>query len=400
MATKILWVVPRPFLPVCDGASKANHALLMPFLRNSLKVNEINIDLLLFGFNEDLKTFNPEVYKSNYRIVNLFLLKKERFHKGLSFIFQVLFNFLFSKNPITADFFNLKINKKNLERVFKNKYDYILLEGPHPYNALKNYLDQDQKIIYRSHNVEYKLWENSGNNLLKKIIIKLQYKRMKDFELGLVERSSFVLCISDEDQKIYEESLDIIPKTADKIQYFPMAIDFKKNQKVKEDVDSLNILFLGKLDWQPNSEGLRWFFDDVYPLLDNSIQVKIVGKGDFPRHLYTFDNVQFLGFVENLDTVFDWCDVSIIPILSGSGTRIKVLDALAAGSPILSTVFGVQGSGVTSDHAFLEDQAEEWASLLNNWPYERAFEMVKFGQKELSGLYGIQRGIDFFSNLK
>jgi glycosyltransferase involved in cell wall biosynthesis len=382
---KILWVIPRSFLPVSDGASKANKALLDSFF--SLELSE-DFDVTLLFFSEELKKEAPllEKYKEVYPVEDVVICRKKTLAKGMGRIFQVLVNFTQS-SALTPSFFDLTENRDKLSKLKDKSFDYIFFDGLHPFCGLR-YMISDEKIIYRSHNVEYRLWDILSENFLKRFLLKYQGKKIKALESELVSSSVKVWTISEEDRSTYVADFKI--SDDDKVKFLPMSQNFNKvSDRLLDKNNSFQFLFVGKLDWYPNTEGLIWLLEKVVPFLSKNISVKIVGKGDFPKEKYLdLSNVEFLGYVEDLDLLYRESDASLTPIFSGSGTRIKVIEALAQGTPIVSSEFAVQGSGMTKSHCFQSDQPNEWINLLNNWDRQNARKMVVKAQADLAKIYG------------
>lgn len=397
---KILWAVPRSFLPICDGASKANAALLESFFSNTNPfIENFEVTLLIFISNIgdiDISLLKKK-YLEAYPIHDVVFVQKKLLGTGLKRIFQVLRN-LFSRDPATASFFNLSENRKVLHHLSQSSFDYVLIDGLHTYCGLKD-IFKTSSFIYRSHNVEYDLWNIDDATVVTRIILKTQSKKMKRLEYDLISKARATWTISNVDRSTYISDLHLSEKYINKIDSLPMALPFNKRHPAKSS-SSLNFLFVGKLDWHPNFEGLMWFLKEVAPSLNDDITISIVGRGDFPSSDFdSLEHVKFLGFVEDLDLLYQEHDACLIPIFSGSGTRIKVIEALASGTPILTTSFGIQGSAMESTHCLISDEAEKWISYLNNWNREVACEKAQKAQHDLESLYGLKSVGEKFKNL-
>jgi polysaccharide biosynthesis protein PslH len=132
------------------------------------------------------------------------------------------------------------------------------------------------------------------------------------------------------------------------------------------------IFYVGDLSWPPNAQGIRWFCDEVWPLLSRlrpGARVEILGRGTGSGLRRLVRNpptgVAFLG--EGGDTRSFWARaaVSVVPLLAGGGTRLKILEAAACGVPVVSTPVGAEGLDlVPGSEILLADRADEFASAV------------------------------------
>jgi glycosyltransferase involved in cell wall biosynthesis len=130
-----------------------------------------------------------------------------------------------------------------------------------------------------------------------------------------------------------------------------------------------NILFCGSLDYYPNEEGLIWFYDQVFPLIKKAIPdvvLTLVGssvKNERNQKLWNDSSVQIIGRVVSLQPFYYQAGVCIAPLLSGSGTRLKILEAMSFGNPVVSTSVGASGIEAENDnHILLADDPNAFAN--------------------------------------
>ena len=131
------------------------------------------------------------------------------------------------------------------------------------------------------------------------------------------------------------------------------------------------LLFCGALNYQPNRRGLEWFYRAIWPLIrveDQEIRLSIVGYGAEPKDfsaLRADSAVDFIGEVENVVPQYHQTSVSIVPLLEGSGTRVKILEAMALGSPVVSTSIGAEGISLDfGREILLADEPREFAKAV------------------------------------
>ncbi len=136
------------------------------------------------------------------------------------------------------------------------------------------------------------------------------------------------------------------------------------------------ILFVGKLDYLPNTDAVLWYLKEIHPLLRQAkgegIVFRIVGY-NCPAPIRAWDGrngVEVCGYVRDLAEAYGRASLAIVPLRAGSGTRLKILEAFAYGRPVVSTTIGAEGLAVTSGKDLLladtpEDFAEACLKVLN-----------------------------------
>lgn len=131
------------------------------------------------------------------------------------------------------------------------------------------------------------------------------------------------------------------------------------------------ILFCGSLDWPPNKEGLLWFYSTVWPLIQKEIpstRLNIVGRRADKELIDSFQNdrtVNFIGYVSDVKPYYKQSGIAIAPLHAGSGTRLKILEAMSLGNPIVSTRLGAQGIDAADGESILyADNSEEFATAV------------------------------------
>jgi polysaccharide biosynthesis protein PslH len=224
------------------------------------------------------------------------------------------------------------------------------------------------KLAIREHNVESTILERyyrSQKKSILKWVFKMQYIRLKKYEKSFLPIFDAILAITPEDAeriRLFDEKLTaktyVIPAGTDCNSIHP--VDCSANN---------GILHLAAMDWLPNQEGLKWFIKDVFPIIlkkQPSLQLFVVGKNT-PQsfHKYEGKNIKVLGFVENTQQVVSQCMLAVVPLFAGGGMRIKILNYLAQGIPVVSTTIGAEGISVKDkEHVLLANSAEKFAACV------------------------------------
>ncbi|MDO9181225.1 MAG: glycosyltransferase [Bacteriovorax sp.] len=387
---RCLWVVPKGIFPIKDGARVANASLL-----KAIRPNFNEMDIVIFN-EDDSDEFFLQSYQSEFNFSNIYFLKRKSFKNIIMKVVFLGISFLKSFSlPVTTGYYHTTSLSKKVQKILQTKqYDVIVFDGLHPYTAFMDLPEiKNIPLIYRAHNVEGDLWTTAAekkSNIVFKKLLKWQGRKMIKLEYDLLSRVNKVWNISAEDlfrcKSFFKENLS-------KFVLIPVGLDFKKIEKKVSDHQNIKmkLLFLGKLDWAPNKDGLKWFLEDVWPHIDHQkFELHIVGSGDssWGTLLFKMPGIHFHGFVENVDEAYANCDFSIIPILYGSGTRIKVIESISKGIPIISTKMGVQGSELQD---YLEaTSADEWIKTISCVDIESANIMAQKAFTHLEKMYSLK----------
>ncbi len=173
-------------------------------------------------------------------------------------------------------------------------------------------------------------WQREANNLHQ-----CERKWCPQFEENLVCSEDEGKILAGSDSSIRTR---VVPNGVDTEYFTP-----------RPDPGSMTLLFCGSLDMYPNREAMRYFFDAIWPRLiswKNNIEIYVVGRmpPDWLKKISTKDNrVRVMGFVEDVRPYFEMATLFVCPIGDGGGTRLKILDSLAMGAPVVSTSFASSG---------------------------------------------------------
>jgi polysaccharide biosynthesis protein PslH len=278
------------------------------------------------------------------------------------------FKNLFSKESyhvsrfVCQDFAN-----KLIELLTKNKYDVVQLETLY----LAPYIDIIKEhshalITMRAHNVEFEIWERITNNtrfLPKKLYLQYLTSKLKKYELDKLNKYDYLIAVSDRDLKKFKELGYKNGAMAS-----PIGLDLKMYNGIKIQKQTNDLCFIGALDWMPNIEGLKWFLDNVWPkvhALHPDIKFHIAGRNT-PSWLtsYVRSNVMIHGEVESAVDFVQQHQTMIVPLFSGSGMRVKILEGMALGKVVVTTTLGKEGIDAVhgeqllvadSPHAFVDE---------------------------------------------
>jgi len=274
---------------------------------------------------------------------------------------------------ITAPYISRLFRQKTEE--FLSKYQIDIIQYEHSYMDVFDiscWQEQGLKKILVQHNLEYKLVEQHMRanrpkvSLRKKLEEHINYVRFRNFELRVLKNQDLCVAMSEWDR---QQLTEFLPDLAEKTVVIPNGVDIDYFSLSAEAVNQHILIFTGYMKYFANEDGILWFYNEIFPRItaeQPNIKVYIVGREptDSVRELQEKDN-RFIvtGFVNDIRDYLYKSAVFFCPLRMGSGTRLKVLEAMAAGIPMVSTSIGCEGIQVTDgDNILMADTAEEFAA--------------------------------------
>jgi polysaccharide biosynthesis protein PslH len=280
-------------------------------------------------------------------------------------IFRLVLNFFFSSRPYNAErFISKAFNDKLAEILRAEQFDIIQLEGLY----LASYIDMIRshskaKIVMRAHNIEHEIWERSVRHQkgMKKIYLEHLAGRIRQMELYYLDQYDAILPITSRDEKMLKNLGCNLPSHV-----VPTGVNATELLPDHSGLEFPSVFHIGALDWMPNQEGLLWFFNHVWgKILDKYPELKFYLAGrNAPEHFKSlpYKNVIYVGEVENAYDFIRSKAVMIVPVLAGSGMRIKIIEGMALGKAIVTTPVGTEGIATThGKDIFISDNPDEFA---------------------------------------
>ncbi|MBK7635752.1 MAG: glycosyltransferase [Saprospiraceae bacterium] len=257
------------------------------------------------------------------------------------------FKNLFSKDSYhVSRFVCPDFKNKLIELLQNNDFDVIQLETLYlaPYiDVIKKY--SKALITMRAHNIEFEIWERISSNTkftFKKWYLKYLTGKLKRFELENLNKYDYLIAVSERDLVKFKTL-----GYKNGAMSSPIGLDIRNyNLKINNKANS-DICFIGALDWMPNMEGLMWFLDRVWPEINKKyphVKFHIAGRNTPDKlHEMNLPNVVVHGEVTNAISFMDTYNTMVVPLFSGSGMRVKILEGMALGKTIITTGMGKEG---------------------------------------------------------
>jgi polysaccharide biosynthesis protein PslH len=335
----ILQVCNKTPYPPHDGGSLASYSLMRSFSRLGHQVSLLTMCTPKHNLSaEDRETLSS--------MVQLFTVDVDtEVRTG-----RLLKNLIFSRLPYNAERFLFPAFEKELVRVLQStQFDIIQLEGLYLMPYVETIRRQsDAKVVLRAHNIEQEIWKRISQteaNPVKRIYFGLLARRLRLFELDAINRYDLLVPITERDKAEFDRMGNlkpafVCPATLDNY-------DFASPVSVKP---SNSLFFLGSLDWKPNQEGLLWFINQVFPKvksLDREITFHVAGRNapHWLRDKIKGDGVYFHGEIPDAARFMQEHGILVSPCFSGGGMRVKIIEAMTQGKPVVTTSIGAEGLG-------------------------------------------------------
>ncbi len=277
---------------------------------------------------------------------------------------EALKHLLRNESYNVSRFYNRAFEMELEELLKNNTFDVVQLEGtfagPYIETVRQNHSGM---LSLRMHNAEFEIWERlatNASNPAKKIYLNILAKQLKKYEKRIVQEVDVIVPVTDNDGEKFKSLAPSISSHTT-----PAGIDLDEWQYHPAHT-FLNWYHIGSMEWHANVEAVDWYIKDIHPKLlkqSSDYTLHLAGKS-IDAELY--DANRSVLVASDVPRAFDFvkvCDVCVVPLKSGSGIRLKILEAMAAGKLVVSTTIGAQGIDyIANEHLLIADTPDEFVA--------------------------------------
>jgi len=337
-ALRILQFCNKPPYPPMDGGAIGMHNVSQAFIDNGFDLTILTVNSSKHFVDVD-KLPKKYIQETKFKAIEVDLSIK---------IFPAFVNLFYTKKSYNISrFYSNKMASKLINILKAEDFDIIQIESI----FLKDYIPiirkySKAKLVLRAPNVEFIIWQRLAeleSNFFKKIYLNILSKRLKKEELETFNDVDAIYTVTERDMNIIKSF------GFDKyITFVPTGIDVTKNIDTSEvEVEYPSIFHLGALDWMPNQEAVKWLLDRVWPQLHKQfpdLKFYIAGRRT-PKWLLELKEggVEVIGEVDNAAQFIKSKAIMPVPLFSGSGMRVKIIEAMMLKKAVVSTSIGIEG---------------------------------------------------------
>ena len=361
----VLQLCIKPPFPPVDGGTIAMHSLSQALL-------SLDANLFILSVASDKHPVHtdalPQDYCQKTHFQSVYIdLNIHPLHAAAALLSRTSYNV---SRYLSDDF-----SHTLAELLRNNRFDAVLVESLFltPYLPLIRSLSS-ARVVLRAHNVEHHIWQQraaSSRNPFKRLYLSHLARTLKTYELNHLNDYDAIACISRNDADFFLHNGCHKP-------LFNIPFAMQAIPQLDSAPEPYSLFHIGAMDWAPNLEGIDWFLHNVWPLLHATLpQARLFLAGrKMPQHLLDLhlDGVSIIGEVPDAQQFIASKLINIVPLLSGSGLRIKIIEAMAAGKTVVSTSVGAAGINYTDGTDILiADTPEEFVNHISHCLSDPAF---------------------------
>ncbi len=257
---------------------------------------------------------------------------------------------LFTQKSYHVERFISKDFDRKLTTILKNeKFDIVQVEMLYMLPYLKTIRKFSQaKVVLRAHNIEHLIWKRVAieeKNYIKKLYLRHLATTLENYEKTIINHVDGIVPITKKDALFFSG------ETGVPVEAVSFGIDFNKIPYKKQTKPEHALFHIGSMNWIPNIEGIKWFLNEVWPEVSKIIpEIKLYLAGRETPDWLKNSNLKNVDVVGEVPDAFEFMaskTISIAPLFSGSGIRIKIIESMAMGKAVIATTVGAEGINYT-----------------------------------------------------
>ena len=257
---------------------------------------------------------------------------------------------LFTRKSYHVERFISKYFDRKLTTILKNeKFDIIQVEMLYMLPYLKTIRKFSRaKVVLRAHNIEHLIWKRVAieeKNYIKKLYLRHLATTLENYEKTIINHVDGIIPITKKDALFFSGETNV------PVEAVSFGIDFNKIPYKKQAKPEHALFHIGSMNWIPNIEGIKWFLNEVWPEVSKTIpEIKLYLAGRETPDWLKNSNLKNVVVVGEVPDAFEFMaskTISIAPLFSGSGIRIKIIESMAMGKAVIATTVGAEGINYT-----------------------------------------------------
>ena len=358
---KLLWISSSvPYDTVAHAGGKIHNF----YLKRLHQQNRFDIKLLSFCAPREIPKLDLDKYGIDHELIYWRRSGIRRYFWGVAIRAS-------EKNPFNkyANFTNKFIEwgvVSSLKKLKKNGYepDIIILQWTQIVLLIHEVkkLFSNAKVVAIEEDVSFLSYERkmkSATGLVNKQLWIKKYEKLKKIELASLSQAELVINNNYKDEKLLKQNNEEI-NTWVWCPYFQSMLEFPHLRK------NNNILFYGAMEREENWRSAIWFIENVFNKLDAKYEFVVIGnRPNQALKKYESERIHILGFVEDIKPYFEDSVCLVAPLVLGAGVKIKVLEGMSSGIPVLTNKIGIEGIPATDRKDYLHcETAEEYITAI------------------------------------
>jgi glycosyltransferase involved in cell wall biosynthesis len=356
---KILFLCKKFPYPLRDGESIAVSNLCRELTSRGCEIH-------LLCLNTSKHYFNPQALPDDYDFFTA--IHTIDVDNTLS-PWKAMASFMSGESYHVRRFRSKAFEEKLIEVLKADRFDIIQLEtlylAPYVPTIRKH---SSARVVMRAHNVEHEIWERitqNSNSNLRKLYLRYLTRKLKEYEIGQFPVYDYLVTLTDRDLKLFREK-----GYANGASSAPIGMSMERYAIQPSTYGpNMSLCFIGSLDWIPNLEGLEWFLANCWPRIVDQwpgLSFHIAGRNT-PGSLLELRmrNVMVHGEVEDAGEFLQQHSIVIVPLFSGSGMRVKIIEGMLMRKVVISTSLGMEGiEGVHREDLLIANTVDEFIQAI------------------------------------